>query len=181
MVTVYSYSIDSSIPPRQRLIQAASRFLGAASADKPWDIIENERGKPRFAQYPQLHFSVTHSGAYWLCALAQCETGLDLQKHEKTKRSDISRRFFHPNEDAFLKENGYRDFFDVWSAKESYVKFTGQGIDDSFSVFSVVSERGIAECVNGAALQKLSFQPGYSLFLCTKEPVAVSFVFAQQS
>ena len=135
------------------------------------------RGKPYFPEYPWLHFSISQSGGVWACAMAAQEVGLDLQQHTKGRREHISKRFFHPLENEYLKKNNYRDFFDVWAAKESYVKFTGSGIGEDFGGFSAASEDGLAKEINGIQLRSIPFSPDYSLCLCAKEIENVSLYY----
>ncbi|MEG1505602.1 MAG: 4'-phosphopantetheinyl transferase superfamily protein, partial [Lachnospiraceae bacterium] len=79
-------------------------------------------------------------------------------------------------EDQFLKRNSYKDFFSVWAAKESYVKFTGQGIWDGLASFSVIDENGIVEKIADAQLRFLPFLSDYTLCLCSTEIDEISFV-----
>ena len=71
--------------------------------------------------------------------MAPTEVGLDLQLHTKGRKERISSRFFHPQENEYLRRCAYRDFFDIWAAKESYVKYTGQGIDENFASFTAAA------------------------------------------
>lgn len=38
-------------------------------------------------EYPWLHFSISHSGDFWACAMAAQEVGLDLQQHTKEEEN----------------------------------------------------------------------------------------------
>lgn len=127
-------------------------------------------GKPYFPAAPHLHFNITHSGGYWMCALSRQAVGLDLQQHQDCPREKLSRRFFHPREDAYLARLDYRPFFDLWSAKESCVKFSGRGITGESEDFSVVDEGGVFPAVPGLCLRLLPWEAGYSLCLCTARP-----------
>ena len=135
----------------------SSRFL---------QVSEHEHGKPYFPALPGLHFSITHSGGIWMCAFCDTGIGIDLQKHRECRMKEISRRYFHPSEDAFLKANGYIPFFDVWSAKESYLKYTGSGLPGGLGSFSVVGGDGVFPSVPGAVIRKLPFEEGWSLCCC---------------
>ena len=155
------------------LLRAAQRYSGLDDAALG-ELETAPRGKPFFSRAPGLHFSLTHSGQWWLCAFAPVPLGLDLQIHRShTDPAKLSRRFFHPREDAWLARNGYRDFFDLWCAKESWVKYTGHGFFDDPATFSVVDERGNFPSLDGAQLRLLPFAPGYSLCLCAREEMAV--------
>ena len=88
------------------------------------------------------------------------------QLHTKGRKERISSRFFHPQENEYLRRCAYRDFFDIWAAKESYVKYTGQGIDENFASFTAAAPTAPAAEINGAQLKSIPFHPDYSLSLC---------------
>ena len=117
-----------------------------------WHIERTDRGKPYFPNQPKLHFSISHSGDYWACAMADQPVGLDLQEHVARKDETteaaaarycrMAQRFFHPREAEYVKQqDSYQRFFQIWAARESYVKYTGQGIDDHFGEFCVLPGR----------------------------------------
>ena len=148
------------------LRKAAQLFAG----QDPGSVVRNEWGKPFFSDMPQLHFSISHSGMFWLCAFSECPVGADLQCHGSyVPPETLSRRFFHPLEDAFLQRDGYKRFYDLWTAKESFVKFIGTGFYTEPESFSVVAEDGAFPAVPGATLRHSPFREGYSLCLCSKE------------
>lgn len=158
------------------LRQAAARYAGCPALclgpieQGPW-------GKPFFSGAPQLQFSLTHSGRWWLCAFSAAPLGLDLQAHHSyLSPAKLSQRFFHPAEDAFLSRTGYLRFFDLWCAKESWVKFTGRGFFDDPSTFSVASPSGSFPVQEGAQLRLLPFSPGYSLCLCAATLGQIGFL-----
>ena len=119
---------------------------------------------------PRLHFSISHSGMFWMCAFSGRPVGIDLQRHGSyVPPETLSRRFFHPLEDAFLQREGYQRFYDLWTAKESFVKFIGTGFYTEPETFSVVSESGEFPTASGAQLRHIPFREGYSLCLCSEE------------
>ena len=107
----------------------------------PWDgsFRLGEHGKPMLPDRYGLFFNLSHSGDYAVCALADREIGVDIQKHKEYKET-LARRFFHPEELAFLSTAGdqKRCFYDLWSMKESCVKYTGQGLSTGMDSFSVI-------------------------------------------
>lgn len=166
-VTIFCHPhTESSHQSHTLLRQAASLYSGRSEAELG-SLETTKWGKPFFSSQPDLHFSITHSGDWWLCGFSSCPLGLDLQIHRSHVSPDkLSRRFFHPLEDAFLEQNNYTQFFDLWCAKESWVKYTGHGFYNAPESFSVVSFDGPFPCVDGAELRLIPFEPGYSLCLC---------------
>lgn len=157
------------------LYRAAARYSGLSPGDLG-PLVSGPWGKPSFSGAPHLHTSLSHSGSWWICALSPQPVGLDLQIHRAgAPLATLSRRFFHPREDAYLAGQDYRPFFDLWCAKESYVKFTGQGFHLDPSEFSVVAPDGAFPCCPGVCLRLLPADPGYSLCLCTARPANVQW------
>lgn len=164
---IYASRVEKPRTSPELLVRAARLYTGEDSAE--FEILREKHGKPYFKGCPELHFSLTHSGEYWLCAFGAAPVGLDLQEHRAGNLEGISRRFFHPEEDEFLKAGGYEGFFAVWAAKESVVKFTGRGLSEELREFSAVKGGEITGEALGLRLRFIEFHPGYSLCICAKE------------
>lgn len=162
---------------------AAKRALG----EDIGEIARSERGKPYFPQRQDLFLSVSHSGDYFVCAFAPCEIGVDLQeiKHARGETPEsapprfkkMAARFFHPKEAAYLESDTYLRFFRIWTAKEAYVKLTGQGIDNDFASLCILPEEGVLPEMNSGsaswqAREKCFWQvdiiSGYSFCICSE-------------
>ena len=171
------------ICPRDRIVDAEKTILsrGRQFADKyglciPNKIVRTAKTKPRFAD-SELFFSVSHSGSYWACAISNAEIGIDVQQFQTCRMERIAKRFFHPKEATWIKERGQKAFFLVWTAKESYVKFTGEGITDEFAAFSVVDDKGNIDVCNHAVLQHIPFSEDYAFCICTPGRAVVEVVY----
>ncbi len=128
---------------------------------------DTAHGKPYVKELPDVHFSITHGGGIWACAVGGCEAGLDLQEVRERKTEPIAQRFFHPSEIAWLAEHDSpEEFFRIWAKKESYVKYTGTGLSEGLDYFSVVD--GVP-----AFQQEIPFKEGYFLVLTTAREQAV--------
>lgn len=135
------------------------------------DIVRPERGRPEFSKPGFPYFSVSHSGDWFGCAVSQRRIGFDLQFiAEKKDLCRIARRFFCPEEAEYLEKNGCDDFYKLWTAKESYVKYTGTGIDDGFGEFSAVSppyiRRSGGSIVEGVRIKHIETGDGYAMCVC---------------
>lgn len=131
------------------------------------EILYAENGKP-YLEGRNVEISISHSGELWGCALSKEPVGLDIQLVREKGIRSVAKRFFHPEEYRYLQETGFTDFFAVWTAKESYVKFTGEGITDDFSAFCVVDSQGLLRSVNGAEIKLIPFLPEYRICICSK-------------
>lgn len=162
----------------QLLLRAAAdwcRRTGAAVSD--FELARTETGKPHFKYAPQLHFSISHSGDFWLCAMGRQPLGLDVQQRKALDAPKLARRFFHESESNYVISHP-EDFFLVWTAKESYVKFTGTGIAGAFRGFSVVENGRLRSDVNGITLRHLPFCADYALCLCCQKRGEIQWVKA---
>ncbi len=140
---------------------------GAGGPDAFTVCRDTEHGKPYVKEFPDVHFSVSHDGGVWACAVSGCEVGLDLQKTCDRDTTRIAERFFHPTEIAWLAEqDSPEEFFRIWAKKESYVKYTGTGLAEGLRHFSVVD--GLP-----AFQQEIRFREGYFMVLTTARPEEV--------
>ena len=165
---IYLYKATAARSDSHRLLYRAAadycRRFDRAFVTFP--LSKAEQGKPYFKEYPWLHFSISHSGEYWLCAISQQELGLDVERIRTVDAVKLSRRFFHPKEHDYLRAHP-EDFFLLWTAKESYVKYTGRGIAGSFGDFSAVEDGKLSDSINGVLLRHLPLEENYALCLCT--------------
>lgn len=131
-------------------------------------VVRTEKGKPYFLHLADsLYVSVTHCGDYWLCLFSPRQVGIDLQIHTgKNHPERIARRFFHPEETEFLSGRENDVFFSLWTAKESYVKYTGKGIAGQLDKFSVIENGEIKKEIEGIPLRFLEEFPQYTCCVC---------------
>lgn len=128
------------------------------------------------------HVSVSHTARYWVCITdPRGPVGIDIEEKGRTVRPGVLKAL-HPFEQAYLEglEEGSADwtdaFLDIWTRKESYVKYLGRGISHGLSTFSVIAETGDpAACVregseNTAYLWPLSVADGFWAAVCAAHP-----------
>lgn len=105
-----------------------------------------ENGKPYFANATDVHFSLSHSDDRALCVISDTEVGCDIQAFTSRDINKIYNRFFTEEEKKYLDEISdeelrRKEFFKLWSYKESFVKMTGMGIKQPFDEFSVLNTK----------------------------------------
>jgi 4'-phosphopantetheinyl transferase len=96
-------------------------------------------GKPYICSHDNIHFSLSHSGKMVLCCISDREVGADIEHVDEGIDLDIARHYFHSGEYETIMnaENGPDEFFRYWVLKESYMKYTGLGMNlelDSFEI-----------------------------------------------
>lgn len=95
-------------------------------------IMRTEKGKPYMENKEncRLHFSVSHSGRYFVCLVDEFPVGVDVQQQRRMKYEKISRRYFTAEERKFVDKNGENGFLVIWTRKEAYSKLTGRGLEE---------------------------------------------------
>ncbi len=146
------------------LLSALTLYTGRRYAET--DILRFPNQKPLLRD-GSIHFSVTHSGNLWLVCVAPEPVGLDVQMHKDKYSPAVAKRYFHPDETQLLEtaKKAGADiplFFRLWSARESYAKYTGDGI--------AAMDKGWSSQCSPVPLYEIPFRPGVSLYLCTGRP-----------
>lgn len=152
--------------------QTAEKLRGPQAARG--DILRSAHGKPYLCGVtPALYFNISHSGDYVVAAFSDAETGIDIEK-KTACRMEVARRFFHPEETARLEAAGEEErrqlFFDYWTIKESFLKYTGSGLTAPLSGFRVSLSRKEISIRQGDSdlpvyVQGCAIDPDYACFL----------------
>lgn len=115
---------------------------GCAPGNTSREILRTERGKPYFKDLP-FRFSVSHTGNLWVCLIDTQDVGVDVQKIRKCRSDKIAERYYTPDERQYIHERGEDGFFQIWTRKEAYVKYTGDGLTERIRFFSTLKESGV--------------------------------------
>ena len=105
----------------------------------PPEIDFKEDGKPFLAGFDNIHFNLSHSGAYAVCAFDETPVGIDIERIKAVK-AGIPERFFSIEEQQFLdacSKDKEKAFFSVWTRKEAFLKAVGKGLRMDLRSFSV--------------------------------------------
>ena len=112
--------------------------------DRKMKLCYGENGKPFFQEYPELCFSLSHSGKVVMCAISAQSVGCDVEKVRQQK-TEVAKRFFHQQEYHYLlsqkaAEDRQETFYRLWTLKESFMKATGLGMKLPLSDFCIKLE-----------------------------------------
>jgi 4'-phosphopantetheinyl transferase len=115
------------IAGRSGIRRIASLYTRMPPADL--QIAVDVNGKP-FFENADLHFNLSHSGAAIVAAFSSRPVGIDIESFGRCRDFlSIARRFFHPEEaDAIAASRDEGDFLRLWTAKESMLKLSGEGL-----------------------------------------------------
>lgn len=118
----------------------ACSILGIDNEGIKFDKLEY--GKPFIKNYPDFHYSITHTRNAVVVAVSDKPVGVDIERIRKAEIK-IANRFFVSNEQTFINqitdESDIR-FFEVWTKKEAYIKCIGKGLSMPLNTFNVLDE-----------------------------------------
>jgi len=116
------------IGSRLLLEYALNRYCGLTLEEAR--LAKDSFGKPVFQNNPDIHFNLSHSKNQLFCGIDSLPIGVDIEWIRPTDQG-LPTRFFRPEEAAHLESlpESFRQraFFEMWTAKESYMKATGRG------------------------------------------------------
>lgn len=117
----------------------ASEFTGLSVSEIQY--LNNQHGKPYIAGNP-IYFNVSHCGSVIAAAFCTEEIGVDIEFVREYSEA-VVRRYFTDDEKAYM--NGMVDieqcrerFFEIWTAKEAFLKLYGVGISGGFDFSAAV-------------------------------------------
>lgn len=131
-------------------------------------------------------FNVSHSDNMVACAVGDGAVGCDVEKITEAP-DGIAAHFFHPNEVRYLKaceeQASDRNFFRIWTMKESYTKMTGEGLKLPLDRFEVRPEDGEARILRGNRLLPCGITEyrimDYLAAVCANEPRSRTVTFLE--
>ena len=96
-------------------------------------------GKTYISNFENIYFNLSHSGKMVLCAISDREVGVDIEYIDHEIDLSIAQHYFYniEYESIMNSQNPADEFFKYWVLKESYMKYTGLGMNlklDSFEI-----------------------------------------------
>lgn len=141
-------------------------------------------GKPFFPDRPNFHFNLSHSGKYVICAVSNQSVGVDIEERASLNILSLLSAL-HLKEITLLKQNNNQQalFFDIWTLKESYLKFLGTGLSLPLHSFYVDLDKGKISPPPGVPgippkVQLMHIHSDYSCAVCSQldEPYTITQV-----
>ena len=130
-----------------------------------------DNGKPYLAD-GEFYFNLSHSGTLAVLATAESEVGIDAEKVRPVSDA-LEKKVCTVRERAYLAACGARreeEFFRIWTAKESVMKYCGRGLSLPFREIETVLTNGLtARCGEEEfSLEEFSIL-GCRVSVCAKE------------
>lgn len=138
------------------------------------DFEYNQFGKPYLKHVNDFMFNITHSGRWVAIAYGSSEVGIDIEKIQDEKQ-DIVNKFFSMEEKEYINtvigEERDKRFTQIWTLKESYIKYIGRGLSGKLNLFSVNAIDGVVTEKNGKIqsdlmLKSYLFNTEYYMSVC---------------
>lgn len=137
-------------------------------------------GKPFLAEYPAIHFNISHCDQLIVCALDSAPIGVDAEKIQSFPES-VPAKLFSDKEQQFFDQVSTSEllrqewFVRFWTLKESYLKQTGTGLsipmtDISFSFDCSETLCKITCSEPGVFFSQTKLESRHIISVCTKSP-----------
>lgn len=146
---------------------AADGLLRYALGTGSYTVEKTSSGKPFIREKENFRYNLSHAGNWVVIAFGDSEVGVDVEQlRADTDIEAIARRFFATEEWRYVfeeEQNQRQRFFEIWTGKESYLKYLGTGLKKDLSSFSVLSPE------LKVRLYHRTLPDGSLLSLCTNE------------
>lgn len=132
------------------------------------EIKTDVNGKPYVSGREDLHFNISHSKGFVVCAFSVGEgrVGVDAERLRdvlpRERQIKLAERFFSEKEKKALADG--ESFVNLWTKREAYLKMTGDGF-----------ARGIGEEIPENASFATFVADGFVISLCTEIPAETEF------
>ena len=103
-----------------------------------------EHGKPYIINQ-RVHYNISHCQNYVVLAVSNEPIGIDIEIVREFSAMVAQKRFV-PAEVAYISEEGrfnrsmQQAFYEIWTAKEAYLKYTGLGLSGGLNALTLHSE-----------------------------------------
>ena len=128
-------------------------------------VLTEEKGKPYIEGVP-VHFSISHTENMWMCMVGPAPCGIDLQLTKECDYEKIAERYFNSEEKDYVRLWGLDGFFRIWTRREAYGKYTGEGFYGRMPLF-VNSDGELKEYTGDAYLKEIYIADDIFCVYCT--------------
>lgn len=171
-------AVKSIRQPKAALQSVMGQALLADCLSTKYDLVyrklqfsKGPHGKPMLSGHPDIHFNISHSDGWVVCAAGCAKVGIDIEKIHHLK-ADIAKKCLSPREQADLAaaDDPESYLFRLWVLKECYCKYTGEGLFMPFKSASFdIAEDSQIHC--GAAprllFKEYDIDPLYKMAACS--------------
>ena len=93
-------------------------------------IVKDKQHKPSFSNSPNIHFNLSYSGDFAVCAFSNNNIGIDIEKINQQINLDNYKSVFSQDtwSDIVSSHNPIVSFYNYWTKMEAVIKADGHGI-----------------------------------------------------
>lgn len=160
------------------LILRYGLFVEYKKLDLP--IVDTSK-KPRLTDI-DVCFNISHCNSAVACVIDEKEVGIDIQDYNETV-FDVRTMFLSKQEESILICDGFsnNELTRIWTMKEAYGKFYGQGLCYSLCETSFDNIKDSDSWQSYLALQVFSkTYDGYALSVCAERELPIRFINLQE-
>ncbi len=98
----------------------------------------SDNQKPMLDGANDIHFNISHSGDWVVCVVGDKELGVDVEEIQDNIMEDVCSCFSAKEIEYLYHCSGSHKvnmFYKLWTLKESFVKYTGNGLSQEFDKF----------------------------------------------
>ncbi len=169
------YAATGNKKKEHNLSKALAEFALADTFNLRLPLKHNDKGKPYF-EYEGIYVSISHSEGICFAAISDKQIGIDIEAFDRKTSSKsshyvkLAERFFTAKEAEYIKESPAMRFLEVWCAKESYMKYMGEGFLMPMSSFCIFDT---ALCISS-----VDFKGGH-LSVCSEEKLTSPIIYCK--
>lgn len=141
-----------------KIHQFVINHIAELFSKEPYEISikKHPNGKP-YAEGLPVHFNISHSGNNAAVVFSPFPIGIDIEE-VKNYRSRIVDKCFTISEKEYLSSGNDEHerncrFFEIWTAKEAFLKYTGKGLSGGFK-FDTADNQGLKHELTSDTLGK---------------------------
>ena len=121
-----------------RKLSLAAFLLLQEALEKEYGITQppvfsfGPHGKPFLRDYPHIHFNLSHCSCAALCVVSDAPVGCDVETVEKALDMGLCNHCCSPAEREAVLASAHPEqaFCTLWTRKEAFLKWTGEGLSD---------------------------------------------------
>ena len=127
----------------------------------------NKFGKEDLTSH-QLYFNISHAGHYVVCAIGDRPVGIDIEE-KQARDFSLFRSIWTEREKKCFQVDAMEDFYYLWTAKESYVKWLGTGLSTDLNSIDIGKSGSVYQIGNEVPVQvhTFSLDEKYQGAVCT--------------
>lgn len=140
------------------------------------EISYNKFGKPFLSGIKGFSYNISHSGTWVAIGYGDGEVGIDIEKIQEMK--GIADRYFSEEEKQYIQmvtgDEQNKRVTQIWTLKESYIKYLGIGLSTGLDSFSINAIEGVVTNQKGEIQRNLNiksfvFDTDYYISVCSMD------------